>query len=317
MKKLTLIGVLFLGIPGPGIFVHAQSQSGSATLSTAVPAVPPTGDTFQPPPKDAVPSGPYGDIVRLGRDIFRDTRRYAPSFVGNELRCDNCHLDAGRLAGSSPLWAAWVVFPEYRAKNKHINTYSERLQDCFRFSMNGKPPPLGDTVLVALETYSAWLARSAPVGVDMPGRGYPTLAKPASLPDYVRGQAIYQAKCALCHGADGLGQSAGGEVVFPPVWGKTSFNWGAGMHMVNTAAAFIKANMPLGIGGTLSDQDAWDVSLFVDSHERPQDPRFTGSVAETRHRYHDSPWSMYGRTIAGHVLGGAPAQAGDSAGQEK
>jgi thiosulfate dehydrogenase len=198
-----------------------------------------------------------------------------------------------------------------------VNTYAERLQGCFRFSMNGKAPPLGDKVLVALESYSAWLAHGAPVGEDMPGRGYPHLPKPASAPEYGRGQAVYQAKCALCHGAGGQGQSAGGQVVFPPLWGAESYNWGAGMHMVNTAAAFIKANMPLGLGGTLPDQDAWDVALFVDSHERPQDPRFTGSVAETRQKFHNSSWSMYGQTVAGHVLGSNSIPPGGSTGQAK
>jgi thiosulfate dehydrogenase len=75
------------------------------------------------------------------------------------------------------------------------------------------------------------------------------------------------------------------------------------MHELQNAAGFIKANMPLGLGGTLNDQDAWDVALFMDSHERPQDPRFTGSVEATRAKYHDSPNSMYGHTVNGHVLG--------------
>jgi hypothetical protein len=64
------------------------------------------------------------------------------------------------------------------------------------------------------------------------------------------------------------------------------------MHMVNAAADFIKANMPFGLGGTLSDQDAWDVALFVDSHERPPDPRFTGNLGETRRLFHNSRWSI-------------------------
>ena len=41
------------------------------------------------------------------------------------------------------------------------------------------------------------------------------------------------------------------------------------MHRVPTAAAFIKANMPLGQGGTLTDQQAWDVAAFMNSHPRP------------------------------------------------
>ena len=61
-----------------------------------------------------------------------------------------------------------------------------------------------------------------------------------------------------------------GTFAFPPLWGKDSFNWGAGMHRVDTAAGFIKANMPYGRGGMLTEQQAWDVALFMNSHERPK-----------------------------------------------
>jgi thiosulfate dehydrogenase len=57
------------------------------------------------------------------------------------------------------------------------------------------------------------------------------------------------------------------------------------MHRINTAAAFIKAAMPLG-NPELTDQQAWDVALFINSHERPQDPRFEGSLTETADRFH-------------------------------
>jgi thiosulfate dehydrogenase len=216
----------------------------------------------------------------------------------------NCHLDAGRKENASPLGAAYVAYPAYRSKNKHVNTFAERLQGCFRYSMNGKAPPYGDPVLVALETYAYWLASGAPVRGKVEGRGYPALAAPARPADYGRGAKIFGQHCAVCHGADGQGQESGGQAVFPPLWGPKSFNWGAGMHDTKNAAAFIKANMPLGAGGTLSDQEAWDVAMFMDSHERPQDPRFTGSVDATRKQFHDEPTSMYGKTVNGHVLGG-------------
>ena len=70
--------------------------------------------------------------------------------------------------------------------------------------------------------------------------------------------------------------------------GADSFNWGAGMHQIGNAAGFIKANMPLGQAGMLSDQEAWDVAYFMNAHERPQDPRYAESVAATRAKYHDS-----------------------------
>ena len=263
---------------------------------------------FAPPAEAAIPAGPYGDVVRLGRKIFRHTRQNAPAYVGNGLNCVNCHLDAGRLADSSPLWGAYGMYPQYRKKNGHVNSYGERLQGCFMYSMNGKAPPLDDKVIVALETYSYWMAQGAPLGVKLPGAGYPKVPAPAKAPDYARGQAVFARDCALCHGADGQGQKVAGDYVFPPLWGPDSFNWGAGMHELDKAAAFIKANMPLGRGGMLNDQDAWDVAMFMDAHERPQDPRYGGDLAATRKAYHDTPMSLYGRRVNGRLLGSEPAR---------
>jgi thiosulfate dehydrogenase len=258
---------------------------------------------FGPPAESTIPNDDFGKQVALGRQIFIDPGKYAKAYVGNQLSCENCHLDAGRLAHSAPLWGAYPMYPAYRSKNHHVNTFAERLQGCFNYSMNGKAPPLGDPVLVALESYAYWMSKGEPIGTSLPGRGYPKLAKPALAPDYARGETVYKRDCALCHGDGGQGQQAAGRTVFPPLWGPQSFNWGAGMEQVTNAAGFIKANMPLGRGNTLTDQDAWDVAYFMDAHERPQDPRFKGSIADTRKAYHDTPDSLYGVTVNGKLLG--------------
>jgi thiosulfate dehydrogenase len=263
---------------------------------------------FMPPPESSIPDGPYGDMVRLGREIFLHTRRRAPAYVGNGLDCVNCHLDAGRLADAAPLWGAYGLYPQYRKKNGHVNSYGERLQGCFLYSMNGRAPPLGGNVIMALETYSSWMAKGAPLGVKLAGASYPRVPAPARAADYARGEAVFTRDCALCHGADGQGRKAAGDYVFPPLWGPDSFNWGAGMHELDKAAAFIKANMPLSRGGMLSDQDAWDVAMFIDAHERPQDPRYHGDLAATRKAFHDTPMSLYGRRVNGHLLGSLPAR---------
>ncbi|MFH1813012.1 MAG: c-type cytochrome [Pseudomonadota bacterium] len=264
---------------------------------------------FQPPPESAMPTGDFGDVIRRGREIFVDTPRAAPAYVGNSLRCVSCHLDAGRLADSSPMWAAFVSYPAYRSKTKSVTTFQQRLQGCFEYSMNGRAPPLGAPELVALESYAYWLASGAPLDPKIAGRGYPALAAPAQTADFARGEAVYTENCALCHGADGAGQrTRDGYAVFPALWGPDSFNWGAGMGRISNAAAFVKANMPLGLPDSLTDQQAWDVALYMNSHERPQDPRYTGDVPGTRHEFHNTDDSMYGREVAGRVLGasGAP-----------
>ena len=32
------------------------------------------------------------------------------------------------------------MYPAYRKKNDKVNSYAERVQGCFQFSMNGTPP---------------------------------------------------------------------------------------------------------------------------------------------------------------------------------
>jgi thiosulfate dehydrogenase len=245
-----------------------------------VPPGPADGVKFSPPPEDAIPNSPLGDMIRLGRDIFIDTQTHAKAYVGNGLNCVNCHLDAGRLANSSPLWAAYVAYPAYRTKNNKVSSYAERLDGCFRFSMNGRTPPEDSDVMIALISYSYWLATGAPTGAQLAGRGYPEVAKPPLAPDANRGASVYAEWCALCHGTNGGGTLAQGRYAFPPLWGPQSYNAGAGMHRVNTAAAFIKANMPLGLANSLTDQQAWDVAQFVNSHPRPADPRTKGPTAK-------------------------------------
>lgn len=260
---------------------------------------------YLPQAEDTIPDNEFGAMVRFGRDVFTDTQTHAGKYVGNGLNCVNCHLDAGRLANSAPLWAAWVKYPTYRGKNKMVNTMQERFQGCFKYSMNGKAPAANSKELKGLMSYSFWLAQGAPTGVDLPGRGYPKLAKPEKKPNFKRGKQVFAENCALCHGDNGEGTRQNTSYVFPPLWGKDSFNWGAGMHRINTAAAFIRANMPLGKGGSLSNQQAWDVAYYVNSHERPQDPRFKGDVAATKATYHQHQ-CRYGDKSGNHLLGKKP-----------
>ncbi len=263
---------------------------------------------FAPPAAADIPNDVFGQTVRRGLAIFTDTGNEAKPYVGNGLTCANCHLDQGRRGGAAPMWAAWVRYPRFRSKNGLVNTMTMRIQGCFRFSMNGTPPPDDSEIITALQTYFYWLARGAPTGGRLAGAGFPPLPEPAVAPSIARGAAVFAGKCAACHGNDGEGRRVpgGSGYQFPPLWGADAYNWGAGMTSVAAAAYFIRANMPYGLSNALTEQDAWDAAMFVDSHPRPQDPRFTGNVAETRKRFHDSKWSLYGTEQNG-VLLGAPA----------
>lgn len=274
-KRMDAIArwIAVMAIACAGTVVCAQTSKARDMSPDEIPAVPAGALRFTPPDESTIPNSPLGDMIRFGRDVFTDTQRYAKPYVRNRLNCVNCHLDAGRQANAAPLWAAYVAYPAFRAKNQQVNSFAERLEGCFLYSMNGTMPPADSAVVIGLISYSYWLATGAPTGAQLAGRGYPAVAPPALAADATRGAVVYSTSCASCHGTDGGGTKAAGRYVFPPLWGRTSYNAGAGMHRVQTAAAFIKANMPLGQGGTLTDQQAWDVAAFVNGHPRPADPR--------------------------------------------
>jgi thiosulfate dehydrogenase len=225
---------------------------------------------MKPPPDSAMPSGPFGDAVRLGRAIVVDTQlSSAKPYLGNGLNCVNCHLGAGRQAYAAPFVGLTGLFPEYRSRTGRVETLTERLNDCFRRSMNGRPLPADSREMTALLAYIRWLSFGVPTGIAVDGRGFVDLPAPART-DPARGKALFAAKCAACHGANGQGARTPGEgYVVPPLWGPASFNDGAGMARLTVAASFIMTKMPLGKGGSLSADEAYDIAAFVTRQPRP------------------------------------------------
>ncbi|MFA6015814.1 MAG: c-type cytochrome [Gallionellaceae bacterium] len=301
IKKLIVI--LLLSGAGNVLAATSSNLNDQSQLAKA----PSTKDQvyFKPPAEATLPNNAFGELVRRGEAYFVNTKALAPQYVGNELNCVNCHLDRGRMANSAPLWAAYSMYPAYRKKNNKVNTFAERMQGCFKFSMNGVVPAADSEVLVALTAYSYWLSSGVPIAREQPGRGYAEPAQPAGGYNVENGKKVFESRCVTCHGADGAGQKVGASYVFPPLWGKDSFNWGAGMHRINTAAGFIKHSMPLGEGNSLSDKEAWDVAAYVNMHERPQDPRLiNGDIEQTRKKFHaEDGVNLYGVIVNGVLIG--------------
>ena len=196
------------------------------------------------------------------RRSFNTTKTTAKAYVGNGLACASCHLEGGTVAYAAPLVGLWGVFPEFVARSDRVETLEDRINDCFRRSMNGRPLPVDGAEMRALLAYTAWLSTGVPTGSSVVGRGFADLGVPPAAPDAGRGERVYAQQCAACHGADGAGLRAGDTYAVPPLWGPQSFNDRAGMARVSIAAAFVHAKMPLGRGGALTPQQAFDVAAF-------------------------------------------------------
>lgn len=232
-----------------------------------------------------LPDDPYGRLARYGKALTDRTFAYiGPEvknekmrFSGNNLACASCHEASATKKFAIPWVGAHATFPQYRAREDEVSTLQERVNGCMERSMAGKALPLDSREMKAFITYMHFLSRDVPVGSRVDGQGLPPFKVPERRADTVAGSKIYQEKCASCHGAEGAGVRAGAPgsatgYTFPPLWGKDSFNNGAGMSRLLFASSFIKTNMPLGTQHgqpQLSDEQAYDVAAFVLSKPRP------------------------------------------------
>ena len=253
--------VLFLTLIAVACMSGAEQQPPVTSDSTVVPA-PVTSVAFRVPDESEITDSVVLASVRRGKALLAFTRDSLPSHVGNRLQCVSCHPDNGTRRNVMPWVGVYARFPQYRARVGGIQVIEDRINDCFKRSMNGKPLVPESRDMRDIIAYMAFLSSGYPVFAQVEGQSFPRI--PVLEGDTARGAETFAAKCSVCHGANGVGTD-----VFPALWGNGSYNIGAGMARVNTAAAFIKVAMPQTAPGTLTDQEAYDLAVYINSRPRP------------------------------------------------
>ena len=209
----------------------------------------------------------------LGPDVADPKMR----FTSSRLSCGSCHLGTGAEPGTLSLPDAVQHYPRFSARVGASTTIEDRVNECMTRSMNGRALPKKSPEMIAMAAYIRSLNdQDAAAGANSPKAKEPPVFKtPSRAADRKAGKKILEQKCASCHQTDGSGLLAAASpihgYVFPPLWGPDSFNTGAGMHRVLTAARFIKARMPLG-KPDLTNDEAFDVAAYVNSQPRPEMP---------------------------------------------
>jgi thiosulfate dehydrogenase len=241
---------------------RAHPQMTAATQpSAAIRRVP-----FRVPSDAELRDSVYRASALRGRAILLATRDSLPRNVGNTLRCASCHLDNGLRRNAMPWVGSYARFPQYRARSGKVDLIEDRINDCFERSMNGKALAPSGRDMADIVTYLAFLSSGIPVGAQMEGQGLARL-KPLN-GDLKRGVAIFASTCTRCHGTTGQGTA-----LAPPLWGPHSYNVGAGMANIITAASFIHAVMPIDGAQHLTEQQAFDVATYINTRPRPDFPR--------------------------------------------
>lgn len=228
------------------------------------------------------PSASVGATEDYGKRLIAQTSEYlGPDVADPQMRrmnsrlaCASCHLGAGLEPGNLSLATAFNKYPRISPRTGAKETIQDRVNGCMMRSMNGRPLAEGSPEMVAMVAYLRFLANQDAASGASRRKDHdpPALKTPNRAADLKAGEDVFGKRCAACHGRDGAGLPAARELVhgfvFPPLWGPNSFNDGAGMHRVLTAARFVKARMPLG-NADLTDDQAFDVAAFLNSKPRP------------------------------------------------
>lgn len=244
--------------------------------------------------------------VEYGRRLVRETAALLgpghedPSmrYSGTYMDCASCHLETGTMPGTLSLLQTDDRYPRFSGRDGGERDLRDRINGCMTRSMNGRELPRDSIQMVSIEMYIKNLNSQ----YDLMGETRrqlnepPAFAEPDRAASVADGEEVYQERCQVCHGVNGEGLPASTDMkegyLFPPLWGPDSFNNGAGMTRVLTAARFIKARMPLG-QPDLTDDQAYDVAAFINSHERPQRANLELDYPNKADKPVDSPYPPY------------------------
>ena len=246
----------------------AAAKSAEAALPAAVAPAKDYGLAgWQPPSPDSIHDDSLGAAIRRGLALLRHTRDSLPAYATSSLNCTSCHLEDGLRVQAAPLTGAAARFPKYMERTGAVIPLADRVNYCFTRSLAGNRLPVESREMQDILAYLTWISKGVPVGARIAGTKGLLDAPDTLVGEKGRGEQLFASKCAACHGPEGQGQG-----IYPALWGPKSYSVGASMARHERAASFIHHNMPFGMGGTLTWQEAFDLSAYINSHARPDSP---------------------------------------------
>jgi thiosulfate dehydrogenase len=283
----------------------------SHTALPTVLSIKTNSDEWTAPDTNSLGNSEEDRLIKYGRQLIANTSFYlgpkgTVQHITNGMNCQNCHLNAGTKYFGNNYSAVASTYPKFRARSGTVEDVYKRVNDCIQRSLNGTALDTASKEMQAIKAYIMWLGKDVKKGTKPKGSGITDLAYLERPADAENGKMVYAEKCQTCHGPNGEGKQNKDTISYPPLWGKNSYNIGAGLYRLSRFAGYVKSNMPFGTNHDdpkLSDEEAWDVAAFVNSQPRPLKdlssdwPKITGkpvdhpfgpyadSFSEKQHKY--------------------------------
>jgi thiosulfate dehydrogenase len=278
-RLMVLVIVLIIGLISiPALLIYRDSDTGTK-VATEI-KIDTLKDRYWKAPAIAdLNDAELKKKVEYGKELIAHTSKYlgpkgTVKKISNGMNCQNCHLDAGTKVFGNNYGSVASTYPKFRPRSGTIENIYKRVNDCFERSLNGQPLDTLSSEMQAITAFINFLGSNVEKGKKAEGSGFKDLTYMERAADPLKGKTVYVAKCQSCHQADGGGiiLPDSSEYSYPPLWGAHSYNDAAGLYRISNFAKYVKYNMPQGTNHdspSLTDEEAWDVSAFVNSQERP------------------------------------------------
>jgi len=271
----TLFANRSTATPSPKAVTNKQNTPSTSTLPTSAREIP--ASSWKAPA--TIPEGKAGEKIRYGKELIAHTSVYLGpkgkvAAISNGMNCQNCHNDAGTKLFGLNYSAVASTYPQFKARSNGWVSVADRINGCFQRSLNGENLDTTSHEMKAMIAYMEWLGKDVAKGEKPANNAVEKLAYLDRAADPIKGKVVFANNCQSCHGSNGEGQlnTEGTEFIYPPLWGESSYNDGAGLYRLSNFAGFVKNNMPFGASydhPLLTDEESWDVAAFVNSQERP------------------------------------------------
>jgi thiosulfate dehydrogenase len=255
-----------------------------------------------PPDINNIPNTEDGSLILYGRALIINTAYYfgpkgTVANAGNGMNCQNCHLEAGTKMFGNNFSKVANGYPRFKDRSGSIESIEKKVEDCFERSMNGYIIDSTGKEMKAIVAYLKWVGSKTKKNTSPPGSGIEDLPFMNRAADPSKGRMVFLRRCQSCHGKDGEGKlkENGFGFLYPPLWGKFTFNTGASLYRISKLAGFVKNNMPYGTTYSrpiLSNEESWDVAAYINANYHPV-KETKGDYPDLARKPFDDPFGPY------------------------
>lgn len=255
------------------------------------------------PDTSTITNDSLGNLIRYGLNLITNTSEYLGpkgkvSHLSNGMNCQNCHLYAGTKLYANSFSAVYSIYPKYRARSGTIENLEKRVNDCMERSLNGKKLADSSGEMRAMVAYINWVGKDVTKGEIPKGASVVDLPYLDREANVKKGKVAFEMHCVSCHSNNGDGKFNDDSTgyIYPPLWGRHSYNVSAGLYRLSRLAGFIKSNMPHLKSSfdkpTLTDEEAWDIAAYINTKPRPE-KKFNNDWPDISKKPVDHPFGPY------------------------